>query len=136
MATPGESYEGGRTTTAIECEYPLPNSQHAFVVSSPLKSINRQSINQQRNTVKYIHIDVSYMATVHIYVILIIPSDPVFGCELSDLCERQGTNVPKFFMQFMQHIEKVGLDVVGIYRLSGNAASVNKLRYLVEQGKV
>jgi len=51
------------------------------------------------------------------------------------LCERQGTSVPKFFVQFIQHIEKVGLDVVGIYRLSGNAASVNKLRYLVDQGK-
>lgn len=60
----------------------------------------------------------------------------MFGCELSALCERQGTNVPKFFTQFTQHIEKVGLDVVGIYRLSGNAASINKLRYLVEQGKI
>lgn len=59
----------------------------------------------------------------------------MFGCELSRLCERQGTQVPKFFTQFMQHIEKVGLDVVGIYRLSGNAASINKLRYLVEQGE-
>lgn len=44
--------------------------------------------------------------------------------------------MPKFFMLFMQHIEKMGLDIVGIYRLSGNAASVNKLRYLVEQGSV
>ena len=43
--------------------------------------------------------------------------------------------VPKFLVQFMHHIEKVGLDVVGIYRLSGNAASINKLRYLVEQGR-
>ena len=42
--------------------------------------------------------------------------------------------MPKFFVHFTQHIEKVGLDVVGIYRLSGNAASVNKLRYLVDQG--
>jgi hypothetical protein len=36
----------------------------------------------------------------------------------------------------MEHIEQNGLDVVGIYRLSGNAASVTKLRYLVEQGKM
>ena len=34
----------------------------------------------------------------------------------------------------MEHIEQKGLEVVGIYRLSGNAASVTKLRYLVEQG--
>ena len=34
----------------------------------------------------------------------------------------------------MDHIEQHGLDVVGIYRLSGNAASVQKLRFIVEQG--
>lgn len=69
---------------------------------------------------------------VHIFIVC---ADPVFGCELSVLCERQGTTVPKFFTKFTQHIEKVGLDIVGIYRLSGNAASINKLRYQVEQGK-
>lgn len=61
--------------------------------------------------------------------------DPVFGCELQKLCERENTNVPKFLVQFMEHIEDKGLEVVGIYRLSGNAASVTKLRYLVEQGE-
>lgn len=61
-------------------------------------------------------------------------TDPVFGCELSALCTREGTTVPRFLVTFMEHIEKHGLDVVGIYRLSGNAASVTKLRYLVEQG--
>ena len=34
----------------------------------------------------------------------------------------------------MEHIEKNGLDSVGLYRLSGNAASVQKLRCIVEQG--
>lgn len=58
----------------------------------------------------------------------------MFGCELKVLCEREGTNVPKFLVKFMNHIEKTGLDIVGIYRLSGNAASVTKLRYNVEQG--
>ena len=42
--------------------------------------------------------------------------------------------MPRFLTQFMDHIEQHGLDVVGIYRLSGNAASVQKLRFLVEQG--
>ena len=36
----------------------------------------------------------------------------------------------------MEHIEANGLDTVGLYRLSGNAASVQKLRCLVEQGEV
>ena len=42
--------------------------------------------------------------------------------------------VPQFLVQFMEHIECHGLDIVGLYRLSGNAASVQKLRCLVEQG--
>ena len=62
--------------------------------------------------------------------------DSVFGCELQRLCERENTNVPRFLVKFMEHIERNGVDVVGIYRLSGNAASVTKLRYLVDQGKV
>ena len=66
----------------------------------------------------------------------IVHVDSVFGCELHKLCEREGTNVPKFLVKFMEHIEQNGLEVVGIYRLSGNAASVTKLRYLVEQGKM
>ena len=84
---------------------------------------------------------VAVFADLHTYIptespchLLLYFADPVFGCELATLCERQGTTVPKFFTQFTQHIEKVGLDVVGIYRLSGNAASINKLRYQVEQG--
>ena len=60
----------------------------------------------------------------------------MFGCELETLCEREGSNVPRFLVRFMEHIEKEGLDVVGIYRLSGNAASVTKLRYQVDQGMV
>ena len=63
------------------------------------------------------------------------PPDPVFGCELSHLCERDKSNVPKFLLQFMEHIEKKGLNSVGLYRLSGNAASVQKLRCIVEQGE-
>ena len=74
--------------------------------------------------------DLSIHDIVHVHV------DSVFGCELHKLCEREGTNVPKFLVKFMEHIEQNGLEVVGIYRLSGNAASVTKLRYLVEQGKV
>lgn len=74
--------------------------------------------------------DLSKHDIVHVHI------DSVFGCELHKLCEREGTNVPKFLVKFMEHIEQNGLEVVGIYRLSGNAASVTKLRYLVEQGKM
>ena len=60
--------------------------------------------------------------------------DPIFGADLAKFCERTRTNIPQFLVHFMEHIEKHGLDIVGLYRLSGNAASVQKLRCLVEQG--
>ena len=34
--------------------------------------------------------------------------DPVFGCELSELLEREKSDVPKFFVKFMDHIERNG----------------------------
>ncbi len=43
--------------------------------------------------------------------------------------------MPRFLLKFMDHIEKKGLDSVGLYRLSGNAASVQKLMFLVEAGE-
>ena len=62
-------------------------------------------------------------------------SDAIFGTSLSELAERTGSPVPKFMFSFMEHIEKKYLEVVGLYRLSGNAAMVQKLRYQVEQGE-
>ena len=66
---------------------------------------------------------------------LSLPSDPVFGADLAKHCENKKVLVPQFLVRFMEHIEAEGLDVVGLYRLSGNAASVQKLRCLVEQGR-
>ncbi|CAI8033111.1 Rho GTPase-activating protein 15, partial [Geodia barretti] len=62
-----------------------------------------------------------------------IIEDPVFGADLAKYCECKKVLVPQFLVQFMEHIEANGLDTVGLYRLSGNAASVQKLRCLVEQ---
>lgn len=56
----------------------------------------------------------------------------MFGCELVHLSEREHSLVPKFMTHFIEHIERKGLETVGLYRLSGNAAQVQKLRYLVE----
>jgi hypothetical protein len=62
-----------------------------------------------------------------------IIEDPVFGADLGRHCEGKRTLVPQFLVHFMEHIEAHGLSTVGLYRLSGNAASVQKLRCLVEQ---
>ena len=51
------------------------------------------------------------------------------------MVETEGSLVPSFIRYFLDHIEQNGMDVVGIYRLSGNAAMVQKLRFLVEKSE-
>ena len=69
---------------------------------------------------------------------LLLPSDQalVFGCPLDKLCAREKTTFPKFIAQCIREVEKRGLNSQGIYRLSGNAAEITRLRYLVDQGEV
>ncbi|XP_018591076.1 rho GTPase-activating protein 15 isoform X1 [Scleropages formosus] len=62
-----------------------------------------------------------------------IIKDRVFGCHLLTLCEREGTTVPKFVKLCLEAVEKRGLEADGIYRVSGNLASIQKLRFLVDQ---
>ncbi|XP_052407708.1 rho GTPase-activating protein 15 isoform X6 [Carassius gibelio] len=55
--------------------------------------------------------------------------DNVFGCHIDTLCHRENTNVPKFMEKCIRTVEKRGLKVDGIYRVSGNLAVIQKLRY-------
>ncbi|XP_008110552.1 rho GTPase-activating protein 12 isoform X7 [Anolis carolinensis] len=57
--------------------------------------------------------------------------DQVFGCNLSSLCQRENTTVPKFVKLCIDHVEEHGLDVDGLYRVSGNLAVIQKLRFAV-----
>ncbi|XP_051566392.1 rho GTPase-activating protein 15-like isoform X2 [Myxocyprinus asiaticus] len=59
--------------------------------------------------------------------------DRVFGCHILTLCERQGTTVPRFVKLCVEQVEKRGLVADGIYRVSGNLATIQKLRFLVDQ---
>ncbi|XP_038575878.1 rho GTPase-activating protein 15 isoform X2 [Micropterus salmoides] len=59
--------------------------------------------------------------------------DRVFGCHLLTLCEREGTTVPKFVQICLDAVDKRGLDADGIYRVSGNLATIQKLRFIVDQ---
>ncbi|XP_051564695.1 rho GTPase-activating protein 15-like [Myxocyprinus asiaticus] len=59
--------------------------------------------------------------------------DRVFGCHILTLCERQGTTVPRFVKLCVEEVEKRGLVADGIYRVSGNLATIQKLRFLVDQ---
>lgn len=53
---------------------------------------------------------------------------PVFGISLEDLFNRDQSPVPMIVYQCMQAVELFGLDVEGIYRLSGTTSLVNQLR--------
>ncbi|XP_056628002.1 rho GTPase-activating protein 12b isoform X7 [Triplophysa dalaica] len=57
--------------------------------------------------------------------------DQVFGCSLTALCQREGTSVPNFVKMCMEHVENTGLTIDGLYRVSGNLAVIQKLRFAV-----
>ncbi|XP_026132118.1 rho GTPase-activating protein 12b isoform X4 [Carassius auratus] len=57
--------------------------------------------------------------------------DQVFGCSLTVLCQREGTSVPNFVKMCIEHVENTGLNVDGLYRVSGNLAVIQKLRFAV-----
>uniref|UniRef100_A0A673WPI4 Rho GTPase activating protein 12 n=1 Tax=Salmo trutta TaxID=8032 RepID=A0A673WPI4_SALTR len=57
--------------------------------------------------------------------------DQVFGCSLSSLCQRENTSVPNFVTTCIDHVETTGLSIDGIYRVSGNLAVIQKLRFAV-----
>ncbi|XP_013782058.1 rho GTPase-activating protein 27-like [Limulus polyphemus] len=63
----------------------------------------------------------------------IIKDEPVFGCNLHSLCSREKVEVPKFVKKCVQAIENRDLSADGIYRVSGNLAQVQKIRFHVNQ---
>ncbi|XP_035244902.1 rho GTPase-activating protein 15 isoform X2 [Anguilla anguilla] len=58
--------------------------------------------------------------------------DQVFGCRLETLCEREKSTVPRFVRMCTEAVERRGLETDGIYRVSGNLAVIQKLRFLVD----
>ncbi|XP_042363634.1 rho GTPase-activating protein 27 isoform X1 [Plectropomus leopardus] len=55
--------------------------------------------------------------------------DNVFGCHLATLCAQERTTVPSFVEKCVKAVEKRGLDIDGLYRVSGNLAVIQKLRF-------
>ncbi|KAL8839076.1 MAG: hypothetical protein Q9170_001912 [Blastenia crenularia] len=62
------------------------------------------------------------------------PLRPVFGVSLDDLLKRDGSAIPLVVYQCLQAVELFGLDVEGIYRLSGSAPHVWRLRAMFDNG--
>lgn len=57
---------------------------------------------------------------------------PVFGLSLEDLLKRDNSPIPLVVHQCIQAVDLYGLEVEGIYRLSGSTAHVSKLRSLFD----
>ena len=63
------------------------------------------------------------------------PLKPVFGVSLEDLLKRDGSATPLVVYQCLQAVDLFGLEVEGIYRLSGSATHVTKLRTVFDNGE-
>ncbi|KAH8782342.1 hypothetical protein F5882DRAFT_428823 [Hyaloscypha sp. PMI_1271] len=60
------------------------------------------------------------------------PLKPVFGLSLEQLFERDGSAVPMVVYQCIQAVDLFGLEVEGIYRLSGTQSHVNKIKAMFD----
>jgi hypothetical protein len=63
------------------------------------------------------------------------PGKPIFGVSLEELLRRDGSAIPLVVYQCLQAIDLFGLEVEGIYRLSGSAIHITKLRMIFDNGK-
>lgn len=62
------------------------------------------------------------------------PLKPVFGMNLEQLFQRDGSPIPMVVYQCIQAVDLFGLEVEGIYRVSGTAAHVNKIKAIFNNG--
>ncbi|EZF11869.1 hypothetical protein H112_07086 [Trichophyton rubrum D6] len=60
------------------------------------------------------------------------PLNPVFGLTLDELFKRDGTAIPMVVYQCIQAVELFGLNVEGIYRLSGNTNHIAHMKSLFD----
>lgn len=63
-----------------------------------------------------------------------LTSSKVFGVPISDVCEREGTLIPKIVERLLQEIEVRGLDETGLYRIPGSVVSINLLKQAFDEG--
>lgn len=62
------------------------------------------------------------------------PLKPVFGMSLDELFVRDGSAVPLIVYQCLQAVDLFGLEVEGIYRLSGTASHVMRIKAMFDNG--
>ncbi|XP_077595792.1 rho GTPase-activating protein 15 [Stigmatopora nigra] len=62
--------------------------------------------------------------------------DNVFGCHLATLCEQERSTVPSFVRRCIAALENRGLGIDGLYRVSGNLAVIQKLRFKADRDEL
>ncbi|KAI9534599.1 hypothetical protein NQZ68_012832 [Dissostichus eleginoides] len=122
----------GSTSTNTKQRNPVHRRSINMFVSSKLKHSTSDSADKNgvKNRLKKFIIRRPSMKTLQEKGLI---KDRVFGCHLLTLCEREGSTVPSFVQLCLDAIEKRGMDVDGIYRVSGNLSTVQKLRFIVDQ---
>ncbi|KAI4787753.1 hypothetical protein KUCAC02_036271 [Chaenocephalus aceratus] len=129
---PRHSSLPGHGSTSTKQRNPVHRRSINMFVSSKLKHSASDSgdKNGVKNRLKKFIIRRPSMKTLQEKGLI---KDQVFGCHLLTLCEREGSTVPSFVQLCLDAIEKRGMDVDGIYRVSGNLSTVQKLRFMVDQ---
>lgn len=67
---------------------------------------------------------------------LLPPNRPVFGIDLDTLCHRDGAAVSEVVFQCVNAVERFGMNVEGIYRLSGSTPQITYLKSRFDHGKL
>lgn len=52
----------------------------------------------------------------------------VFNVAIEDICRRDGVEIPSIISRCVEEVERRGIEEVGIYRVSGSIADLNRLR--------
>ncbi|KAF7490288.1 GTPase-activating protein CdGAPr [Sarcoptes scabiei] len=65
-----------------------------------------------------------------------ILKERVFGCDLCEHLENSGHELPLVLTACCTYIEKHGLNMNGIYRISGVVSTINKLRLIFDEDRI
>lgn len=111
---------------------PLPQSQ---ATTSVVDSCSGQSPQERKNRIrdKLRHFFVRRPTLESLQEKGIFKDEPVFGCTLAHLCEKDRSTVPRFVQECILEIERRDMTADGLYRASGNLSQVQKVRCHVNQ---
>ncbi|KAJ3186275.1 hypothetical protein HDU85_007715 [Gaertneriomyces sp. JEL0708] len=104
--------------------------------SSPDPSLTNiiTSINNSHDFTQYLHQHLgTKLSQKNIDTYSLVSNRPSFCLDLQTLLERDGCPVPIVVQKLIQHIEHCGMATQGIYRLSGNAHAVQRLRGMLNK---